>query len=221
MQNMYKVAISEEIRATLRSGATEIDFGSSDSLFVDARDTYFYDNTTLAAAAGLRYRWVCPGALQTWCDRWLNMPSISFPKDVVNSYITINTHYNITVVVSSLIAGQNTALSQPFEFHKSTRHVWTNKSKPKFSLIKLSTPEIRVSENIQFTMLPYNFRLSDPGFQFSFSFEPSESVADDSVRVSAGGTLLTIKPDALRYNKPFKVTISATNTASTEGGTEI
>ena len=83
-------------------------------------------------------------------------------------------YYTISVVISSIAAGQDLTDESVLSFKKADAFIWTRSRRPEFGIV-VPSGRIHVSEIEQITVDATNFRSGDVGYRYEFKLEPEDS----------------------------------------------
>ena len=114
----------------------DIDSAFAEDYIIDARDSRYRTLTDVEPYEidGLTYTWLCEGVdFQRWCDNWAGSPILELPHNIAEeiSGASLNRHYTITLLVSSIEAGRELSLSASL----SDSFIWTDeKNRPEFAI---------------------------------------------------------------------------------------
>ena len=83
-------------------------------------------------------------------------------------------YYTISVVISSISAGQDLTDESVLSFKKADAFIWTRSRRPEFDIV-VPAGQIHVSKDEQITIDASNFRSGDEGYRYEFKLEPEDS----------------------------------------------
>ena len=174
MNMVYTVAFAQEIRPSLEYPRSVIEIGADEDLVIDASGSRLVSQTSESQGSdGLSFQWEC-GQFQSYCDEWRGSQLLALPSSVILGQGSMDEYYTISVVISSISAGQDLTDESVLSFKKADAFIWTRSRRPEFDIV-VPAGQILVSKDEQITIDASNFRSGDEGYRYEFKLEPEDS----------------------------------------------